>query len=149
MKITNNDESERLPRINLPAFSGEYKDRESFRDMFQSSVIDKHNVPNVIKLRHLRTCLKGDAEDLVKSYPITTENFAIVWKKLVDKYENKKRLVHSHMSSLFSIKPMIKSSSSELKRILVSLNTPLSALKILGRPVDKWDDWLLFMQFPS
>ena len=65
-------------------------------------------------------------------------------EKLVDKYENKKRLVHSHMSSLFSIKPIAKSSSSELKRIWVGLNTPLSALKILKTPVDKWDDWLAF-----
>ena len=141
---TNNEDSERLPRINLPEFSGEYKDWESFRDVFQSSVIDKHNVPDVTKLRHLRTCLKGDAEDLVKSYPITSENFPIIWKKLVDKYENKKRLVNSHMSSIFSIKPMAKSSSAELKRVLVSLNTPLSALKVLKRPVDKWDDWLVF-----
>ena len=34
--------------------------------------------------------------------------------------------------------------SKELKRILDSLNTPLSALKVLKRPVDTWDDMLVF-----
>ena len=138
------DETERLPRISLPEFDSDFKKWESFRDIFSTLVVDRVNLPNVTKLRHLRSCLKGDAENLVKSYSITDENFLVVWEKLKNRYEVKKRLVNSHVSAIFAIKPINMPSATELKRILDGVNTPISALKVLQRPVDNWDDLLVF-----
>ena len=39
---------------------------------------------------------------------------------------------------------MSTSKASDLKKILDGINTPISALKVLGRPVDKWDALLVF-----
>ena len=129
---------ERLPRLDLPDFNGDFREWESFRDVFYSSVVSKPNIPNITKLRHLR------AADLVSSYALTEENFLIVWSKLTERFENKKRLVNAHVAAIFNLAPMTKTSAVELKRILVGLTTPLSALKVLGRPVDSWDDLLIF-----
>ena len=60
------------------------------------------------------------------------------------RYENKKRLINSHIAAIFAIPPMVTVSAVDLKKILVNLKTPLAALKVLGRPVDTWDDWLIF-----
>ena len=48
------------------------------------------------------------------------------------------------MAAIFAIQPMLKASAVDLKRIIVSLNTPLSALKVSGQPADTWDDLLIF-----
>ena len=138
------EDLERLPRLDLPDFSGDYREWESFRDIFHSSVVSKPKIPNITKLRHLRAHLKGDAADLVSSYALTEDNFLIVWNKLTDRFENKKRLVNAHVAAIFNIAPMTKTSAVELKKILASLTTPLSALKVLGRPVNTWDDLLIF-----
>ena len=39
---------------------------------------------------------------------------------------------------------MSKPSSADLKLILVGINTPLLALKLLGRPIDSRDDLIIF-----
>ena len=108
------EDTERLPRINLPEFNGDYKNWESFRDIFTTSVINRANIANVTKLRYLRSCLKGDAENLVKSYSLTDENFGVVWDRLKNRYENKKRLVNAHISAIYSLKPIHKANSFEL-----------------------------------
>ena len=139
-----NEDFDRLPRMDLPEFDGAFQNWESFRDIFVSSVVNKENMPKVTKLRHLRKCLKGDAANLVQSYPLTEQNFEIVWTKLKDRYEVKKRLVSAHVSSIFSLKRISRPSAIELKRILDGVNTPVSALKVLKRPVEHWDDLLVY-----
>ena len=58
--------------------------------------------------------------------------------------KSKKRLVHTHISNLYSLKPITKSSASDLKKILSGITTLLSALKGLGRAVDYWDGIIVF-----
>ena len=140
----NSYDCERLPRIALPEFDGEFKNWEAFRDVFVTAVVNREKLSDVYKLSYLRSHVKGDAWNLVNSFSLTEKNFNIVWKKLTDRYENKKRLINAHLSSIFSIKPMNDYTSKELKRILDSLNTPLSSLKVLQRPVETWDDFLVF-----
>ena len=45
---------------------------------------------------------------------------------------------------IFSLKKLSKPSSADLKLILVGINTPLLALKLLGRPIDSRDDLIIF-----
>ena len=113
-------------------------------NIFNSTVVSKPRIPNVTKFHHLRAHLKGDASDLVSSYALTNENFPLVWEKLKERYENKKRLINAHFAAIFSMPSMTKANAVDLKRILVSLNTPLSALRTLGSPDDSWDDLKIF-----
>lgn len=138
------DDSEKLPPISLPKFKGAFHEWESFRDLFTTLVVNKTNISNVTKLHHLKLSLEGDAARLVSSYAITEENFTIAWKKLTDRYENKRRLVSSHLSAIFAMKAMKKESSLEIKKIISGISTPLAALEVLKRPVNAWDDFLVY-----
>lgn len=73
-----------LPRIQLPTFSGKYEDWPAFRDLFQSLIGKDGSTTKVEKLHYLKTCLKGEAESLVRSLPTTEENFERAWQSLVD-----------------------------------------------------------------
>ena len=134
---------EKLERIPIPKFNGSFTEWENFRDMFKSLVVDK-NYSDVFKLYYLKSSLQGEALQLVNSYSITNNNFSFVWEKLIDKFENKRRLVNSHLASFFSLKSMKKESSSELKRILNGITAPIQALEALKRKTKFWDDMLVF-----
>ena len=48
------NDTERLPKINLTKFNGDFNRWESFRDLFMSMVVNKANMSNVTKLHHLK-----------------------------------------------------------------------------------------------
>ena len=76
------EEPERLPKIAIPTFSGQYKDWKSFNDLFMFLVVNKPNVSNVTKMHYLKSSISGDAEQLLSSYSITDDNFNEAWEKL-------------------------------------------------------------------
>ena len=63
-----------------------------FRDIFETIIVNKPNLSQISKLGYLRMCIQGDAENMVKSFAISNENFDIVWKKLKSRYEVKRVL---------------------------------------------------------
>ena len=107
-------------------------------------VLNKPTISNVSKFHYLRSCLEGESASLVNSYPVIDDHFLVAWNKLKSRFENKKKLVKAHVSSIYSIKPMTESSSVELKRILNKVVTAIAALKVLKGPVNHWDDLLVF-----
>nr|CAI5851181.1 unnamed protein product [Callosobruchus analis] len=51
----------KLPSINLPKFSGDYKNWMEFRDFFISIIHMKENIPQINKFHYLRSSLEGGA----------------------------------------------------------------------------------------
>ncbi|XP_071577595.1 uncharacterized protein [Temnothorax nylanderi] len=48
-----------LPRINLPKFTGEFREWEAFRDQFTALIIDNRDLLDVNRLQYLHSCVKG------------------------------------------------------------------------------------------
>lgn len=95
-----------LPRIQLPQFSGRYEDWPSFRDLFCSIISRDTSTSKVEKLHYLKSCLKGEAELLVRNLPTTDENFERAWKVLTDYYENKRLLTRSYLAQFTSLQKL-------------------------------------------
>ncbi|XP_071650021.1 uncharacterized protein [Temnothorax longispinosus] len=76
-----------LPRIQLREFSGSYEDWPSFRDLFKSVIGEQSSISKVERLHYLRSCLKGPAENLIKSLTITGDNYDRAWDILCTHYE--------------------------------------------------------------
>lgn len=133
-----------LPSIDLPTFSGQLREWESFRDRFKSLVMNDRNLSNDRKMHYLCSCLKGKASDEIKTLPITDANFAIAWKKLETRYENKRRLINAHLSAFFNLPKIRSDSVSELMSLRDETNIFRQTLTNLGRPVDSWDDVLVY-----
>ena len=84
-----------------------------------------------MKLQYLRTHLSGDALEKMKSLSISGDNYERAWTTLIEYYENQRRIVNSHISEIFSVKPMKMDSSSEIKRIYRELYNPIASLTSL------------------
>ncbi|XP_076660479.1 uncharacterized protein LOC143363835 [Halictus rubicundus] len=135
----------KLPRIGLPTFSGDFHDWESFRDKFTALIIKDISLSDVSRLHYLGSCLKGAASDLVRNLPITEANFKIAWDLLTARFDNHRGLVNFHIQTLHSLPHVSTESASDLTSLRDKANTAIQALRNLGRPVDTWDDLLVFL----
>ncbi|KYM95563.1 PREDICTED: uncharacterized protein LOC108780196 [Cyphomyrmex costatus] len=132
-----------LPKISLPAFSGDYHAWRSFHDLFASMVGENDDLTNVEKMHYLKTCLKGDAARLVINLKVTENTFSIAWKNLVSRYENKRVLISAQLDRLLSLKPIKSKSAQELNTMIATVTESLGALEALNCLTSAWDPLLV------
>ncbi|XP_070158838.1 uncharacterized protein [Polyergus mexicanus] len=129
-----------LPRIQLPQFSGRYEEWPSFRDLFNSLIVKDASTAQVEKLHYLKTCLKGEAELLIRSLPTTAENFDRAWKILTGYYENKRLLVRSYISRFAALPKLKSESATKLRKLYHGVMSTVGALESIGRPITRGED---------
>lgn len=135
----------RLPRIELPKFNGTPSEWLSFKDLFSSIIIKNTSLSAVEKLQYLKASLTGTAAHLLKNTALTENNFQKAWEDLISFYENKRLLVNASIQALLSLKRMTSESATDLERLYTNLMQIFRTLETLERPVDKWDDFLVFV----
>ncbi|XP_018407674.1 PREDICTED: uncharacterized protein LOC108783572 [Cyphomyrmex costatus] len=129
-----------LPRIPLPQFSGKFEDWPAYRDLFESLVITEPSLSNIKRFQYLKSSVKGDAEQLIISFPTTSENFDRAWTTLTHHYENKRLLLRSYLSAFTSLGRMKHDSVADLRRIFNRMITTVGALEGIGRPITNCTD---------
>lgn len=135
-----------LPKIPLPTFSGLYTDWLSYRDLFQALVLNRDPpLPKAAQLYFLQTSVKGEASTLVKNIQLSDANFDVAWSKLLDRYENSRHIIDSHLTKWFDISAVTTENVKDLKRLRDQTYDATTSLGNLGRPVDQWDDIITFV----
>ncbi|XP_050063173.1 uncharacterized protein LOC126552505 [Aphis gossypii] len=66
-----------LPKIELPKFDGSLINWCAFRDMFTSLVHENRSITDIERFHYLVSCLSGSALNIVKSVPLTSDNYAL------------------------------------------------------------------------
>nr|XP_018906843.1 PREDICTED: uncharacterized protein LOC109036879 [Bemisia tabaci] len=131
----------RLPKIDLKTFDGTRKQWQVFYENFKSLIHDKKSLSGLQKLTYLSSVLKGHAESYVKNVPITEANYAIVWKNLVDHYQDIRALGSDLLDTMLTYPPMQTANTTSLNNLIHSLNDSVEALKNLK--FEKLDDFIL------
>ncbi|XP_024879014.1 uncharacterized protein LOC112459228 [Temnothorax curvispinosus] len=134
-----------LPRIQMPEFSGKFEDWPAFRDLFSSIVVTDDALSKVEKFHYLKTSVKGDAEQLIKSLPSTEENFERAWSILNDHFENKRLLVRAYLAAFTSLPKMKGESVADLRRIFHGVVSTVGALEGIRRPITDGTDLFVHM----
>ncbi|XP_015126371.1 uncharacterized protein LOC107047952 [Diachasma alloeum] len=124
-----------LPEIELPKFSGVYKEWRPWRDLFHSLVGNNLEIPGVERMHYLRLCLSNEPLKLISNLPVSEDSFGIAWRILVDRYENKRLLITAHLDQLLNPAPMKTHGASDLNLLTSSVSEALSALKALDQPI--------------
>ena len=144
LSTTTSSSGLRLPKLQLPSFSGSYTEWNSFRDLFNAAVDSNTQLSESEKLNYLRACVKGDAAKLISSISITDANYSIAIRLLTERYDNKRSIVHAHLKAIWSQSPIKTESASALRKLLETTNEHLRALHELGQPIEHWDPLLVF-----
>ncbi|XP_053691576.1 uncharacterized protein LOC128740090 [Sabethes cyaneus] len=72
----------KLPRMNMPVFSGNYLDWQSFYDLFESLFHQNPTLTNSQKLYFLKTNLADEAASLISHLKIEDANYQLALEKL-------------------------------------------------------------------
>ncbi|XP_063363671.1 uncharacterized protein LOC134652418 [Cydia amplana] len=144
--ISNSDNQVgKLPRIQLPSFSGGYEQWPTFKDLFLSIVHNNASLSNVQKLHYLKTSVSGEAEAILKHVQITESNYTQAWDILQKRYGNKKLIVNSILKRLFLQKKLNTQSATQLKSLLDTTTECLNSLQNLNMATDSWDPLIIFL----
>ena len=130
-----------LPKLQIPKFSGNWREWLSFRDMFKALVYDRPDaqVAPIKKLQYLKQALEGDALRTIQSIPMTANSLKRAWDALLDKYDNNSRLKQEYILDLDNLKPLQLASAYKIRQLYDQVNENREALATLGEKVDQWD----------
>lgn len=133
-----------LPHIRLSPFDRIYAAWENLRDRFTALIIKNKDITDFARMHFLASSLKGRALECISSIFITADNFPIAWQAFTVRFENKRRLLASHLSTLFGLSTVSRESASELQILCDKINIAMASLRNLDRtPSDLWNDILV------
>lgn len=133
----------RLPKIDLPHFSGGYQDWLEFKDTFLSLIHNSDRIDNINKFHYLRASLQGNAALIIKNIDFKGDNYKIAWELLCERFDNTRLLVNNHLQALFNIEPIRSESSKSIQNLIDVTNKNIRALASLNEPI--WDTIIIYM----
>ncbi|XP_018392648.1 PREDICTED: uncharacterized protein LOC108771784 [Cyphomyrmex costatus] len=102
---THNFSHIRLPKLELPKFSGKYDEWCPFFDSFNSLIHVNASLSDIQRLQYLRASLTGDAAQIISALEISKANYAVAWSLLKDRYDNRCAIVQSHIKAIMEFHP--------------------------------------------
>ena len=79
-----------LPKLQLPTFDGNICHWQEFWDTFKSLIHEQTNLPDVSKFSYLKSLLRGSALSAITGISMTSENYPLVIKLLMEGLVGKK-----------------------------------------------------------
>lgn len=135
--ITMPRQSVKLPKINLPHFSGNLTEWTSFYHLFETTIHLNNSLSPVEKFSYLLSCLHGEAFNLLKGLPLSSINYNIAWQNLQQRYQNPRRLINLHISKLIDLPAVSISSVKGLRQFIDTFNENSQALRALNYDVSQ------------
>ncbi|CAH2105407.1 unnamed protein product [Euphydryas editha] len=107
----------KLPSIQITPFEGDHSNWLSFRDTYLSLIHNNEDIDEINKFHYLKQYLKGSASKVIESVTVSSNNYAVAWSLLCERYDNKRLLVKEHIKCLFSLETLHKESERGIRFI--------------------------------
>lgn len=132
----------RLPRLDLPNFSGNALEWQSFWDGFEAAVHDNPAISGVQKLNYLRSLLRGEASQVVAGFALTSDNYEHSLILLKDCYGSPHKLIATHMQAFIDLSTP-SNTLSGLQQFHDTIERHICSLSTLGKSIDSYEDILV------
>ena len=126
--LSSRSQSVKLPKLELPKFSGDVLEWSAFWDQFVAS-IDSSDLPENSKLVYLRSLLVGEAKKCVKGLAIVKDNYEIACDLLIERYARPSRIIFTHIDRLLMLRLC---DGNDLKSVQDALLLHVRSLERLG-----------------
>ena len=93
----------RLPRLDLPTFSGNALEWQPFWDGFNAAVNSNSTISDVQKLNYLRSQLWDEASQVIAGFSLMSANYSHSVALLKDRYGQPQKLITAHMQALLDL----------------------------------------------
>ncbi|KAI5717607.1 hypothetical protein M8J77_008525 [Diaphorina citri] len=122
----------RLPKLEIPPFSGDLKDWSNFHSLFKSTIHRRTDISDVEKLQYLRSFLKGPALTLIENLQIVNGSYDIAYRLLCERFDNKRTLAAHYLNTILNFKQLNNDNVTGLRSFLEIFQTNVDAMKNLG-----------------
>ena len=130
-----NDASILLTRVNIPKFSGNIKNYESWKAAFYACV-DKAKATPEYKLLRLRECLQDDALRVVDNLGYSPAAYEAAKTRLERKYGGVRRALTLRLDEMNTFKPVREGNEKDLERLAELLDVIVVNLKDAGQDAE-------------
>jgi hypothetical protein len=123
----------KLPKLDVPTFSGNILQWRNFWEQFVISVHNRTTLSNSEKLVYLQQALKGgSARNAVEGLSRSGENYEEAIKCLTDRYDRPRLIHQAHVKAILEAAPLREGTGKEVRKLHDSLQQHLRALKAMG-----------------
>ena len=131
----------RLPKLNLPYFSGDPLVWQTFWDSFEAAIHSNPSLTGVQKFNYLRAQLQGDAARVIAGFPLTNSNYEHSVVLLRQRFGQSYKLVNAHMQALLNL-PNPSNNHSSLQIFYDTIENHMRGLASLGKSPDTYGSLL-------
>lgn len=125
----------KLPKYDIPKFSGDIMEWSGFWSEFSSAVHNVATIPAVTKFNYLRSHVVGDAFKSIAEFQNTAENYQEAVDILTGRYGRNDLIISSHYSKLQNMPPTT-TNSAKLQSFYDDIELTFRALTTLDQNVD-------------
>ena len=138
----NVNHSSRLPKLNLPSFSGNPLKWSTFWDSFEAAVHSNTTLGGVQKFSYLKAQLTGDASRAIAGFPLSNVNYEQAIKLLRERFGQPSKIISAHMQALLDIASPANQLTS-LQLFYDTMENHVRGLESLGRSHESYGDLLV------
>ena len=103
----------KLPKLDLPCFSGDATAWLTFYGQFKSMIHDNGHLSPIDKFNYLLACLRGEAKGAISGLTVSADNYDAAIDILESRFGNKKQVVSAHFDALSRLEAVF---SVDIKR---------------------------------
>lgn len=122
----------RLPKIELPMFSGKHTEWYEFTQGFASLIHSNPNLSDVDKFLYLKSRVTGAAAQAIEAIDITANNYRIALSILKKRFDNKRLIFNSHVDELFRSPSVKKGDAVKFSQMINSFGAHYRAILSMG-----------------
>lgn len=124
-------QTSRLPKLELPTFSGDPLSWQSFWDSFDAAVNSNPTLSPIHKFNYLKAQLHGDAARAISGFPLTEVNYTHSVTLLKERFGESQKLIDAHTHALTEL-PAPTNDLSSLQLFHDVTENHLRGLEALG-----------------
>ncbi|XP_066958135.1 uncharacterized protein [Macrobrachium rosenbergii] len=100
--VSSKDKSEvKLPRLELPKYSGDLTEWQSFCERFDA-LVDQSELPVISKFSYLQSLLQGEALTVIQGLAPTSANYKVACELLKERFGRPERIIFAYVQGLLN-----------------------------------------------
>ncbi|XP_055856101.1 uncharacterized protein LOC129919272 [Episyrphus balteatus] len=133
----------KLQPMQIPPFSGDYREWPGFRDVFLQTVDCNTKLSSSQKFRYLKSVLREDAFNLLNGVSVSDSNYQLAWEKLENRYDKPLYIINALIEQFLKLPNVVSGDGFHLRKLVDKADEVirgLEAVKSEGR-----DPWLVYL----
>ena len=137
-----NSEYHKLPKLNLPIFTGDILDWQSFWDSYETAIHTNPTLSDAQKFNYLKSLLQSEALQTIAGFSMTNTNYDKAISLLQERYGQTHKIVQTYMQALLDLQAPIHTITS-LRSYYDKTETYVRGLESLGQTDDTYGSLLV------